>query len=315
MRSEARTRLLNKLADGKAEWGQTLGEAKQTVDLLRSLSGGMLDFLESTAKAVKAPKKSVVAALNKFRGTGLSARQLQGVSSSWLTYKFGIAPLLGDIQTSSEALNWLLFEEGIPPRMIIKTGSARDEPFTGLVSSPNTYTVIAGYSSRLTGTVNQRCHLSCTYEVPVSSTRTLQQLGLGNPLSVGWELAPWSWAVDYVLGVGEWTNALFAREGTKFVEGSETLFMNINSDPSVSFELGSGWQWLKKPTARTVPFSAGKIQRLVLSSSPGPWFPVFRNRMGLDQMANLCAALALQGRPSRGGPGVPPSNYRGGWTD
>lgn len=315
IRSEARTRLLNKLGDGKAEWGQTLGEAKQTVDMISSLSGGMLDFLDDLAKSVKAPKKAVVGAMNKFRRTGLSSRQLQRVSEAWLTYKFGIVPLLGDIETSTEALNWLLFEENIPPRMIIKTGSSREEPFNGLVNGTNTNVAIAGYRTRVVGSVEQRCHLSCTYEIPVSSTRTLQQLGLGNPLSVAWELAPWSWAVDYVLGVGEWTNALFAREGTRFIEGSETLYMKITSDPSVYYELGPGWSWRKQPKPTTVNLTAGKIQRIVLTGSPSPWFPVFRNRLGLDQMANLCAALAMQGRPDRDSLMIPPAGWSGDWTD
>ena len=132
-------------------------------------------------------------------------------------------------------------------------------------------------------------HLSCTYAIMTSRERTYSQLGVANTFAVMYELCPWSWAVDYVTDTGDWINSMFARDGTRFIEGSETHVMIVTNGET---QIHPGdILFVQSPTDRT-DVVLGRMERYVLSSSPGPWMPTFRNRIGLNQLANLTAALS-----------------------
>lgn len=290
-RSQARTRLLNKLADGKANWGQTLGEARKTVEGIADASNMMLGAVNKLAKYYRMEKKAVADALMGRRVvspnySGDLARAVKEIPSAWLSLQFGLKPLLRDIDDSAKALDYLL-QEKTPATMTLRAGGTDvrrvDATTQGL------------YSTRLRWAldIEARAHLSCTYLVPVSYTRSLQQVGLGNPYSVAYELMPWSWALDYVTDTGSWLNSLFARDGTSFVEGSESLLMRVVND--VVFykpEMAYGVTLETWAHRGYLPFRAGRFSREVLTDTPLPWFPTFRNRLGLTQMANLTSALS-----------------------
>lgn len=297
VRSAARTKFLNKLQDGKANWGQTMGEAKRTVDGLTDLAHRLLNGVNKLASYYRLEKRAVARVLSgKSPGRvpnykGDLARAVKDIPNAWLEYQFGIKPLLRDIDDSAKAVDHLLFGEKHIPKMVIRAGHSADR---NCVSAPQT-AWSPGMANRLHFPVQEACHLSATYEIPVSSERRMQQLGLGNPFSVAWELTPWSWAADYGTDMGDWLNSLFAREGTKFMEGSETLYMKYGTDVGpawVEVRPDSGYIFKKRGSGRGIVCTGGRISRSVLTGTPSPWFPTFRNRLGLNQMANLMAALS-----------------------
>lgn len=50
----------------------------------------------------------------------------------------------------------------------------------------------------------------------------LNQLGLANPLATAWELVSYSFVVDWFVPIGPVLNALSARAGLIFVDGSKS---------------------------------------------------------------------------------------------
>lgn len=294
--SAAHTKLLNKLQDEKVGLGQILGEAKRTVDGIRSLSENMLGFVDDMARYYRMEKRAVGRILaGKKPGRlpnykGDLAKAVKGIPAAWLTTQFGIKPLLGDVHDSSEALSYYLFEEKKTPRLVVRAGHEETDEQSVTVTGSS-----AAWKGRLTAARQSRCHLSCIYEVPVSSARTLQQLGLGNPFSVAWELTPWSWAVDYATTMGDWINSLFANEGTRFVSGTRSLMMKIGGEEESAFwtiQKQNGFEVSPNPSSIGFLFAVGRFHREVLDGPPMPYFPTFRNRLGLNQLANLTAALS-----------------------
>lgn len=296
-RSQARTKLLNKLSDGKANWGQTMGEAKRTVDGIRSAADMMLTAVNKVAKTYRMEKRAVVNVL-KGRKPGVTpdyagglASAIKEIPSAWLAHNFGLQPLLRDINDSAKALDYLL-QEKTPTVMTLRAGGSDRRRAIAELS------VYLGSAIPVVDCeVESSAHLSCTYDVPVSYARSLQQVGLGNPFAVAHELTPWSWAADYVSDTGDWLNSLFAREGTSFKEGSESLIMKVVNDGAlIRYKAASGGRIERSTFPDAMRFSAGRFQRTVLTSTPLPWFPTFRNRLGLHQMSNLLAAMSQLGR-------------------
>ena len=125
-----------------------------------------------------------------------------------------------------------------------------------------------------------------------------------NPAVVAWELARFSWMVDYVVDIGGWLNSMMAAQNTRFVEGTKSViqrtglveFRDVSQPPVVPIQsdldpLGALLQ-------------VEDFQRTVLNHGVMPSFlPGIRNKMNLDRLANSMAALTtLVGARSSGGP-------------
>ena len=294
--SSARSKFRKELQDGKADWGVTLGEMRQTVKGVRQLSEETLDVISYLARTARRTKREIVREIMGIPPRSRSARPWlpnkdRKIINTWLEYQFSVKPLLGDIQTSSEALSHLLFEENRPMRLKIKTGASS--------TSEARYTSSSPYNPGWTGTVRlqttTQCHISAVYDVVPTTERTFQQLGLTNPAVVAWELTTLSWMVDYLWGVGDWLQSLTRIDGASFVEGSLTRVQRCKYAGPVSFTPSSSSVKLVGGfNDYEVSISAGRMQRVVLPPegvTPG-LHPAFRNRMGLTQMANSLAVLS-----------------------
>lgn len=291
--SQARSKFRKALQDGKADWGVTLGEMKQTAKGVRQFSEETLDAISYLAKTARRAKREVVKEILGIKpGTRKAPPWLkkpdQKLINGWLEYQFSVKPLLGDIQSSGEALSDLLFEENRPMRMKIKVGASD--------ASTTTYTAGGPTSNSWDGSVQAEtrtsCHISAVYDVTPTSARTMDQLGLGNPAAVAWELTTLSWMVDYVWGVGDWLESLTRIEGATFVEGSLTRVQRCSTAGPVNFTPRSGVSLQRGFDDYNLTLSAGRMERIVLTDVAPGQLPAFRNRLGLTQMANSLAVLS-----------------------
>jgi hypothetical protein len=291
--SQARSKFRKELQDGKAEWGVTLGEMRETARGIRQFSEETLDAISYLARTARRAKREVVKEILGIKpGTRKAPPWLrkpdQKLINGWLEYQFSVKPLLGDIQSSGEALSDLLFEENRPMRMKIKVGASDRSVTTYTSGSPT----VPGWYGSTSAETRTSCHISAVYDVTPTSARTMDQLGLGNPAAVAWELTTLSWMVDYVWGVGDWLNSLTRIEGATFVEGSLTRVQRCSSAGPVNFTPQSGIVLLKGFNDYELTVEAGRMQRIVLSDVAPGQLPAFRSRLGLTQMANSLAVLS-----------------------
>lgn len=63
-----------------------------------------------------------------------------------------------------------------------------------------------------------------SFKVIDPNLRTLQELGLLNPLEVAWEKVPFSFLVDWIINLNEIAQSATAGAGIQFNDGSKTTF-------------------------------------------------------------------------------------------
>lgn len=221
--AEAKTRALNDLADAKANVGENLATFRQTVDLLHNPLSKVVDVVKAAAKYRDALIRSGDVKASWLRQLfRLSERALMGknppkeLAQRYLEYVYGAKPLLQDIYGLVE----LAQQYGNSP-LLIRGRGAGHRP---TVVPQYTFTDISQGAVSLVGPLKAerttRCTLWAQVDPEYQGTRALNQLGLLNPASLAWELVPFSFVIDWVLPIGPVLQALTARAGLKFVDGS-----------------------------------------------------------------------------------------------
>lgn len=304
VQNAARTKLLLKLLqadptvkDSSAfSFGETLGEARETVSFCREGLESILNWIRATAREIGVEGRILahwlitgkhdVEALKRHsrrRGRGVAAA-IRAIPAAWLAFQFGLKPLLSDMQAAAQAVEFL--KDEIPMSFTVKAGHqdlvVRYGSFRS-IHSP-------GWRTVETVTVESRVHLSVRYDVVNVGRRTLAQLGLNNPLATLYAVSPWSWAIDYCLGISDWLTALFADSGTQFIEGAESFIMKVEgADTQVG--VNAEVNLIRYPRQNST-ISVGRFQRVVLTGTPVPSAPVWKPRLGLTRIANLASALS-----------------------
>lgn len=204
-------------------------ERQKSIDLATS----SIRTLISIARAVKRRDPKIVRAVLKRDPT--AADIIKTPSGLWLSYHFGIVPTVSDLHHAMG-----IFETSIPP-LVVEASSAgeksldkrRLDPFyrEGLMMSG---TKIVKLGAKVTG-IDKNVQLATS-------------LGLGQPLSVAWELMAFSWLIDYVVNVGEFIKnfepqfpglTIEDRYNTVLYKG--TALYGYNAKPFVAWTAKHRW--------------------------------------------------------------------------
>lgn len=185
------SKLVQKIKGHGFNMAVALGEGHKTVSMVKS-------NLQSIGKAFLAAKSgNLVAALN-FLGTGQTNQRKRSftskdVGSRWLELQYGWLPLLSDVYESAKAFEKLSQAPRITKVSVFKT---KEKPWNGSQSPANWY----GYGK-------YRFIKKLTYEMTedLSASRSL---GLLDPLSLTWELLPYSFVVDWFIPIGTYLENL-----------------------------------------------------------------------------------------------------------
>jgi len=150
--------------------------------------------------------------MSRIRQAAKTARnQSELLGNTWLEYQYGWKPLLSDLYGSVEA-----FRQGVVP-------PGRIYHLTAQVSNETTQTfppINASFNDKLKSRKENRklkrsskAKAGVYVQVTSPMAATLQQLGLLNPLSLAWELLPYSFVVDWFLPIGSYLGALSSSLG------------------------------------------------------------------------------------------------------
>jgi len=204
-RSLVSNKLLRNIKDMEIDMGVSLGEYRQTAAFVQNT-------IIKTAKSFNALRRGDASkALRILTGRrNASWRDIPGAASDmWLAYSYGLRPLLADVHAAL-----FLLEKGYqsaPKPIEVKASSfARVGP--AFVHSDSGY-----YHGGAAGYIQTRGSVRFFVDNPIF--RTLDQCGLVNPLSVVWELVPYSFVVDWFLPVGQFISGISPPQGVSFVDG------------------------------------------------------------------------------------------------
>jgi hypothetical protein len=207
--------------------------------------------------------------------------------AAWLELQYGWKPLLKDIHDAAEAL---ALNYNRPSNRISK-----------VTAKSNEKTQWSEYR-RFSETPPQGCNvvyeLSANYRMTVlfeqdSNVKAVQTVGLTNPLTVAWELVPYSFVVDWFLPIGDYLNQLDARLGKTFKGGTRSVSLSAKqlwlapfyqeSYPASSQSSSGSYIWTRKAKYREI-----------LLDFPEFGVPAFDPKIGLARSASALALLQTQ---------------------
>jgi len=200
---EVSNRLLSKVRNREIDLGVSLGEYRETASFV---AGAMV----KTAKSYKQLKRGDVSgALQTLTGKRNNRwADIPGAASNtWLAYSYGLKPLIKDVSDAVKVLDKGLRDPSRPVvvrESMVKSvsGSASDN---------------GEYHDSISGSVRVSGKVEFWIENPV--LYTLEQVGFVNPLSVAWELVPFSFVVDWFVPVGDFLTNVIPPQGVEFVSG------------------------------------------------------------------------------------------------
>lgn len=227
---------------GSLQLGADFGEAGQTLRMI--------------AKATKALQKPMRALQQAVKQSGTPAGALKTMGSAWLTWHFGVRPLIETIHELTHLLDSQIFEKK-------QVSVAKRATITFL--SENPYGVRNEISARLV------VRVSGFVEITNMQHAYLETLGLVNPASVAWELVPFSFVCDWFYPVGLYLQSLSSLVGRLVVNGYSTRYYTAN----VKFVARSS-DWKSKLPVPSTGTCWGMQRRVgvpgpVLQKTLNPW--------------------------------------------
>jgi hypothetical protein len=253
-----RRKIHSKLKGQVVHVGNLIAERKQTLDLVQSSVKRILQL-------VKAKK-------NLLKTVAAYAKDSKKIAGDILAFKFGVEPLMNDIQTFAKYID----ETSDEPIIVARSNLGGANVSKG-ARNPGIPVNIVTPSFRFDGMLEMSYTVKCVVTNPAA--RSLSQFGLINPLEIAWEILPWSFVIDWFIPVGDWLSSqtsdcgLEFRTGTRkvklvgrFTIGNSQHPTSSNPDQTGSFTgslLGS--------------FDGFAVDRKVLEELPDVPLPVIKN--------------------------------------
>jgi len=145
----------------------------------------------------------------------------KSLSSGWLQLQYGWLPLIHDVKSAAESLAERTGEAGNYTMTYRARVRDRSAPVVTQGASPRV--MGSGYMER-----------SCQIKAFLTSVNSATLFGITNPLSLAWELLPWSFVADWFIPVGSYLerlNFVSALTGT-YVITTRDLLMRTGGDDS-----------------------------------------------------------------------------------
>lgn len=290
------TKLLNEIKGDNGQLGLAFAERKKTEKLFIDTAQAVTDDIRAFRK--KQPSEWLTYVNQQGRveylrkrdtwrrvGPGPTVPFGKTFSKRYLAMVYGWKPLLSDLNRAMSGISNLQKSDSftfVKKARVSKTGAA----FNVHGTSINGFTATMGVS-RI-----DRCRMEVEYEVVSSVLSSLSSLGLTNPVSLAWELVPYSFVVDWFLPLGNWFNTFDATLGKRFSSGFVSQSFRLqNAGFSAGTPTVAGWQLSKVHAGGSAAYDYISFNRDVLSSFPSPLPPAFKNPCSPSHVANALALL------------------------
>lgn len=215
--------------------GVTIAELQKTVGTVSSVAGGIADAVMSAGKG-----KPSQAILNLLIGRQSRDRRksppkrppsapeaTKTVSQKWLEVRYGWAPMLYDLEGTLAALR------AVHQKRYTARGFARD---SGTKVTSGQFTLDAAFAHVVQTQVEEQYEYNArAYVLYTVNPAFLQanKLGALSPLTTAWELVPFSFVVDWFVGVGDWLDAITPRIGVIYLAQGMVIESTYNKKVSI----------------------------------------------------------------------------------
>jgi len=263
---------LNSKVRGDLDLGVDLVEAGQTTRMIRSLD-----------RVIK---------FSKITRIGHSvADASRALANGWLEWQYGWRPLCSDVFGAlDEGINIINAQlKHVKARGTIHTDK-RLSNSGGRIDNLGPLTI----NEKITG--KQSCTLGMWLEVPASRFDPARWSSL-NPLSLGWEVIPYSFVVDWFIDVGSYVRNFETAllYGTQFKTGySSELWVHLadaEMEPATVITGGFPFEQTNKIRGWKREAKLIHFERLKMPSYPFPRPPHFKADLGSERLFSAAALL------------------------
>jgi len=208
-------------------------------------------------------------------------RPTRAIADAWLEFQYGWRPL---IQDAYEALHKVTPQGGF----VVPFKARASEPYENTVNGPSF--VIAG-SGKTIVTGNYRHEIKVWLESGQNTTQSVAGYTSLNPVSIAWEVLPFSFVADWFYNVGGYLRTLETGmlNNSRFKSGYSCYSYRVQGRMICNGASKSG-------NAVTVVEAGGSWtrtmkERKVLGSFPLPQLPVMKVDLGSQRLFSAAALL------------------------
>jgi hypothetical protein len=207
------------------------------------------------------------------------------VADTWLEYSYGWKPLLSDTRAIAQATAQALVDRGLAMRY--QTHKSTSKKSTHL-----TYNSNGVYGDMVINSV-VRVAIGVHFRIPSGAISIADAFGLSNPLTVAWEVVPFSFVVDWFLPVGDALRSLTAFNGLEFHSGwlTKTDLYEWNHKVVFSNAPPSGGNTSQRSGSGGGTYSQFTLTRTKLTSFPSYGFPKWKDPRSFAHAASAVALL------------------------
>lgn len=216
----------------------------------------------------------------------------KGFANLYLEFHFGWTPLVNDIYDALE----VVCEPLMPHHVKVRVRRSYGSPVTSFSDNGTDKT----YTTRTT-TIDQTVSLAANLEVVNPNIGLLQQVGLANPLTIAWELIPFSFIGDWFVNVGDFLSSFTDFAGVSLTFPQRTIFTRWrdNLSEAVLYNYASPvesgppyyYNFQRYSSSKVYQLAGTYVQRIV-GPFPGPTLAV-RDPWSLSPRRGLAAASLL----------------------
>lgn len=278
---------LRKLKAQNVNYSVALGERAQTADLVRV----NLSRISDAVLAIKERNPRLLAKSLGLRKKGI--RKLDGSFNNFLEYEYGWKPLLSDCYGAVKDLN---DREKQPyrTRVTVKSGGTTRE--TQEISGTD---AVCGdyvhYTMRID--TEHRCMVRLDYVRNDAPWASLSQLGILNPLTLAWELLPWSFVADWFVPIGAYLDILDADFGWSLLGGTCSMKTTSKTHFYNPWIESTSWALAGAPFAYGCTIEGGgrmmKFDRTLYGSSPIPSLSYLTTKFSNGSPQHVANGIAL----------------------
>jgi len=182
-----------------------LAELNETVKFLRNPVEGYVKWL----RYMRNVKKSRHPAKHHYR-------LYDFIADNWLSYRYGVRPLIHDAQSLMKAMN----ESDRRPKRRTARGFASDQNYDSASYISGTYSANVQVDTQTTRNVKVRAGI--LYEVTTTLENNKYGTSLSDILPAAWEAIPFSFVADWFANVGPYLRTVVPKIGVRSL-GSWTV--------------------------------------------------------------------------------------------
>lgn len=289
MQNEVINKVLGRLKDQKANHLENAATYKQNVGMIVNAVTRIGQAMNSLRHGdIAGAARRLGVRPRNFNGFNrqFARDQSKALANGWLELQYGWLPLCGDIYETAELIHRRFQKKS--PLERVSAGSSRS--FTSVTKSDYDHS-----DMKYTNEAKAEVKIILYYSTPQPNLRSLAQLGITNPLSLGWELLPWSFVVDWFLPIGSFISSLDAGLGAQFKKGCMTtaLVSTLKAQRTASGRNDGGYIYDIDLSAFAKRVA---INREDLGGFPLPRLPQFKDPLSVQHLANATALLVQQRR-------------------